>query len=238
MKQLLSLIILLFVVSNFSFGQTAVYEPFADAIPFRINSPTTFFLTNQDAEAVKAFFEQPEFIQPEKIECLSNGYYSGYRLCYNRAACENQKVRSEWIQVYTINTDECIRWYEDNNPDFLMVPFQNIRSITDKRNNKKESFTDIFNQYKHLACQLYRQSKDSDGQDESELSLVLQKYYSKINYQTGQMLVSGDKDVFSQPLSNADYNWNLWMQCLEEIDVVGYTTLIEYSDIPTSKLTR
>lgn len=238
MKRLLGLIAMLFVVSLYSFCQSAMPEPFADVVPYRIKSPTSLFLTNQDAEAVKNHFGQPEYIQPEKIECLDEGFYHGYRLCYNQSACINQDSRSAWIKIYTINTNECIQWYEDMNPEFLMVPFQNIKAISESKNSNKDNFTKVFDRYKYLSCRLYRQSKDSEDETESELSLVLNKYNAKINTQSGQMLVSGDKDVYSHPVSSLEYNWNLWMQCLEEIDVVGYITLIEYSEIPTSESAR
>lgn len=238
MKRLLSLIAMLFVVSLYSFCQPAIPEPFADAVPYRIKSPTSLFLTNQEAEAVKNYFGQPEHIQPEKVEILDEGFYHGYRLCYNQANCINKESRSAWIKIYTINTNECIKWYEDVNPEFLMVPFQNIKEIPENKNGNKDNFTKAFDRYKYLSCRLYRQSKDSEGETESELSLVLNKYYTKINTQSGQMLVSGARDVYSHPVSSLEYNWNLWMQCLEEIDDVGYITLIEYSEIPTSESAR
>jgi len=231
MKHISILIILLALVTANIKAQSERVEPFVDAVPYSIHNASNLYLTNQDAAEVKTFYTAANRLQPYKILAVDEGYYHGYRLCYKSADSENQEMADEWIQVVTVNLQECVDWYEKTNPEFLMVPFAGIVSIVGNKGHSRADFRKVYTHYKHLACELYQQSQDP-GDETNVLSMVLHTYNTKISLQTNQMLASGDYDVIVTPGSNREDYWDLWMQCLEDIDDVGYTTLIEYSQAP------
>jgi hypothetical protein len=228
MKQLLTLIIILALSASQIKAQPARVEPFADAVPYSMKSSSNIYFTNQEAEVVKAFFENQSDIKPERIIRVDDGYYHGFRLCYTAGDCPDPERQSAWIQVMTINTEECIRWFEKNNPEFLMIPFKGMKEAFGRNRQSQIDFENKFSQHKFLACRLYRLSEAPEGKETDELSLVLNKYSERISNQTSQMLASGDMNIYVNPLDNSSYNQNLWIQCIEELELVGYITLIEY----------
>lgn len=232
MKQLLILIISLTFVSTDLKAQPEGVGPFDDAVPYSLKSPSNIYLTNRDAEAVKAFFTRAGKVQPDRIVPVDEGYYHGYRLCYSTEACTGRDLPARWIQVVTIDAAECLAWYEKHNPELLMAPFAGLQALSEKSRQDDKGFGRVYDRYKHLACRLYRQSEDHEGMMVNELALVISSYSGKIEMETNMMLASGGEGVMLVP-GNSDRNeWELWMQCLEEIELVGYTTLIEYSDAP------
>jgi len=234
MKKLLIPIILLALSAFYSKAQPARVEPFADAVPYSMKSASNVYFTNQDAGSVKVFFEEQTGTRPVKIIRIEDGYYHGFRICYSDTNCSDHDKVSAWIQVLTINTEECIEKFEQTSPEFLMIPFLGMKETARKNRQLQDDFNKIYDQYKYLACRLYRLSEGSDGMESDELSLVLQKYSERVNNQTDQMLASGDNSTFVKPRNASSDHQNLWIQCLEELALVGYTTLIEYSDPPGS----
>jgi hypothetical protein len=234
MKKLLIPVILLALSAFYSKAQPVRVEPFADAVPYSMKSATNVYFTNQDAGTVKTFFEEQTGIRPEKIITIDEGYYHGFRICYSNISCTDTDKTSSWIQVLTINTGECIEWFEQTNPEFLMIPFQSMKETARRNRQFQNEFNKIYEQYKYLSCRLYRLSEGSDGHESDELSLVLQKYSERVNNQTDQMLASGDNSSYVKPRNAGSDHQNLWIQCLEELTQVGYITLIEYSDPPGS----
>ena len=231
MKHLSILIIVSALAINLSKAQSSRIEPFADAVPYNIHNPATLFLTNQDAETVKTFYTGNNMHMPDSILKVDDGYYHGYRLFYRGNETTGQERPVQWIQVVSINTRECIAWYEKTNPDYLMVPFQGMQVNHRTREHSKADFRKVLNHYKHLACRLYPQYSTPGGNTD-ELTMVLQAYNSRISLQSDQMLASGNDNGFLMPHKSRQDYWDLWMQCLEELDEAGYITLIEYSDIP------
>lgn len=232
MKQITFLITLLALFSSFIKAQPLGVEPFADAIPYRKNISSNLFLSNHDASAVKMFFTSPEKTQPQMIMQVDEGYYHGYRLCYNSNDCSNSETSLQWIQVLTINTEECIKFLEKNNPGILMVPFWGISSMVGKKGHTKSDFKKVCDYYRHLPCRLYQQTTNSSGDEISALSQIMLDYKAKIGLQTEQLLASEGTGLVIKPKSNDEDYWDLWMQCLDEVDDMGYITLIEYSENP------
>ena len=232
MKQLLILIISLTFVSTELKAQPEGVGPFADAVPYSLKSPSNLYLTNRDADEVKAFFTQAGKVQPNRIIAVNEGYSHGYRLCYNNSACSGSDQPASWIQVVTIDAAECLSFFEEHNPELLMAPFLGLKTLSVKQWPGDNEFSKVYDRYKHIACLLYRQSEDHEGVMANELALVIHKYSDKIDLETSQMLASGGEGVMLRPGNNERNEWDLWIECLEEIDVVGYTTLIEYSDAP------
>ncbi|MHC1777382.1 MAG: hypothetical protein AB9834_18415 [Lentimicrobium sp.] len=236
MKLLLTLIIILALSAFQTKAQPVRVEPFADAVPYSMKSSSNIYFTNQEAAVVKVFFENQSVIKPEKIIRVDDGYYHGFRICYTDSDCPDGERMSSWVQVMSINTEECIRWFEKHNPEFLMMPFTGMKETFGKNRQSQNAFNKKFNQYKYLACRLYRLSEAPEGEESDELSLVLNKYSERIGNQTGQMLASGDMNIYVNPRDNNSYNQNLWLQCFEELELVGYITLIEYHGDAFSEL--
>ena len=234
MKQFSILIILSALLTFTVKAQSARVEPFVDAVPYSLKTPSGLFLTNQDASQVKDFFNAQSTARPDRIIAVDEGYYHGYRLCYNETNCDDYQSAASWIQVLTINEKECIAWFEKTNPELLMVPFMGMKELAGNHKKAKAEFREVYNRYKKLSCRLYRQSEDTKGEEANELSLVLDKYADRINLQNDQVFASNSTESLTLPMSDHEYSWSLWMQCLEEIDVVGYITLIEYSEMPRS----
>lgn len=234
MKQFSILIILSALLTLTVKAQSARVEPFVDAVPYSLKTQSGLFLTNQEAAFVKDFFTAQSAARPDKIVAVDEGYYHGYRLCYSKTDCNNHQSVASWIQVLTIDEKECIAWFEKTNPELLMVPFLGLKELAGRHKQAKAEFREVYNRYKKLSCRLYRQSEDSKGEEANELSLVLAKYSDRINLQTDQIFASNSYAPLTLPMSDNENSWSLWMQCLEEIDVVGYITLIEYSEIPGS----
>lgn len=232
MKQFSILIILPALLTFTVKAQSARVEPFVDAVPYSLKTPSGLFLTNQDATFVKDFFTAQSSDRPDKIVVIDEGYYHGYRLCYNKTDSNEHQSAASWIQVLTIDEKECIAWFEKTNPELLMVPFRGMKELACKRKHAKAAFREVYNRYKELSCRLYRQTEDSKGEQANELSLVLEKYADRINRQTDQMIASYSNESLTLPMNDHEYKWSLWLQCLEEIDVIGYITLIEYSEVP------
>ncbi|MFH1120606.1 MAG: hypothetical protein V1775_12355 [Bacteroidota bacterium] len=234
MKRLLILIIPLIHAATGILAQQTGIEAFADAVPYNLKSPENIYLTNQDAEAVKTFYTQSGRVQPDRIVRVEEGYYHGYRLCYNISNCNGRELPARWIQVVTVDIPECIEWFEEHNPELLMAPFVGLRELTGKYGSSKTDFFNLYDQYKFLACRLYRQSEDHEGEDTNELALVIHRFTDKISLETSQMLASGGEGVMLKPGNSNQNEWDLWMQCFGELEVIGYSSLIEYSDPPVS----
>lgn len=234
MKNSALLILFIALLSSNSRAQSDKIESFPDALPYSMKTPSNLYLTNHDAESVLAFFRQNNHLVPDGIVTVDEGYSHGYRLCYNSKGRSASDRTADWIKIYTINTQECLDWFQESNPEFLMIPFNEIKGLAGKAERPKDDFTKVYEHYKHVACRLYRQSETPEGEETDELALVMQKYSSKIDLETGLMLASEGDELMMKPVSRNEYNWNLWMQCLDEMDMVGYITLIEYSQIPGS----
>lgn len=234
MKQFSILIILSALITLTVKAQPVRVEPFVDAVPYSLKTPSGLFLTNKDAATVKDFFNAQTLVRPDNIIAIDEGYYHGYRLCYNKSDCTDHQSEDSWIQVLTIDEKECIAWFEKQNPELLMVPFLGMKELAGRQKQAKAEFREVYKQYKMLSCRLYRQSEDASGEETNELALVLEKYSDRINRQTDQMFASNSNESLTLPMSDYEYSWSLWLQCLEEIDVVGYVTLIEYSEAPQS----
>lgn len=234
MKQFSILIILSALLTLTVKAQSARVEPFVDAVPYSLKTPSGLFLTNQDASLVKDFFNAQSTVRPDRIIAVDEGYYHGYRIFYNETNCNDHQSAASWIQVLTIDEKECIAWFEKTNPEFLMVPFLGMKELAGNHKQAKAQFGEVYNRYKKLSCRLYRQSEDTKGEEANELALVLDKYADRINQQTDQVFASNSNESLTLPMSDHEYSWSLWLQCLEEIEVVGYSTLIEYSEVPES----
>lgn len=85
---------------------------------------------------------------------------------------------------------------------------------------------------KQIATRYYQEVTDVNGNKVNEMTVLFQKYYSRLKQQPDQMLASGYQGPVMLPENAREYSWNLWLLCFEEIEQTGYRTIIEYSGIP------
>ncbi len=167
---------------------------------------------------------------------IDQGYHHGYRIYYQNTT--NPEGPEQWIQIFTTDVSECLERLEKTNNELLEAPFLGLKFASKKYGFSDTEVAEVIHQYKHLACMYYQQTFNSREQIVNEMYLVFQKYNSKLSDETGQMLVSMEDGLIIRPVSSRDYSWNLWMQCLEEVNQIGYKTLIEYSEPPSFAQTR
>lgn len=235
MKQLVNMIVLLALTASVTKAQPVKVEPFADAVPYSIKTSSNVYFTNRNAETVKSFFENQQGLKPGRIITVDDGFYHGYRICYGSTDCENPENGSTWIQVLTIDTEECLAWYRKTNPEFLLIPFQAMKESGKKNKRMQSEFRNTFEKYQHLACRLYRLTEAQDGTERDEMAVVQESYNMKVSNNYDMMLASGDN---GSSVINTDPDFNMqqiWDQYLKEIDLIGFTTLIEYN-VDTTEL--
>ena len=232
----LSILFVLLSISIAIKAQLNGFDPFYDAVPYSVKEFNTSFLTNQSAETVKSFFENQKTCKPIRTLKIDQGYHHGYRIYYQNKA--NPEGPEQWIQIFTTDVSECLERLEKTNNELLEAPFLGLKFASKKYDFSDTEVAEVIHQYKHLACMYYQQTFNSRDQIVNEMYLVFQKYNSKLSDETGQMLVSMEDGLIIRPVSSRDYSWNLWMQCLEEVNQIGYKTLIEYSEPPSFAQTR
>jgi hypothetical protein len=232
----LSILFVLLSISIAIKAQLNGFDPFYDAVPYSVKEFNTSFLTNQSAETVKSFFENQKTSKPIRVLKIDQGYHHGYRIYYQYTT--NPEGPEQWIQIFTTDVSECLERLEKTNNELLEAPFLGLKFASKKYDFSDTEVAEVIHQYKHLACMYYQQTFNSRDQIVNEMYLVFQKYNSKLSDETGQMLVSMEDGLIIRPVSSRDYSWNLWMQCLEEVNQIGYKTLIEYSEPPSFAQTR
>lgn len=232
----LSILFVLLSISIAIKAQLNGFDLFYDAVPYSVKEFNTSFLTNQSAETVKSFFENQKTCKPIRTLKIDQGYHHGYRIYYQNTT--NPEGPEQWIQIFTTDVSECLERLEKTNNELLEAPFLGLKFASKKYGFSDTEVAEVIHQYKHLACMYYQQTFNSREQIVNEMYLVFQKYNSKLSDETGQMLVSMEDGLIIRPVSSRDYSWNLWMQCLEEVNQIGYKTLIEYSEPPSFAQTR
>jgi len=232
MKRMMILIGMVALTVQLLRAQSFGIEPFTDAVAFSRDHSPELFLSNRTASDVKDFFVQAAGDKPVKVIPISDGYNAGYRICYSTGNCRIPGKNDQWVQVYTVNTAECIRYYESENPDVLMAPFSQIRDLTTSSGHTKAEFNKVYNHYKHLSCRMYRQTGIESGGPLNEMTQLVEQYKSKVQSGSSMMLASEGEGVLMRPVDIRQFNWNLWLKCFDEIEQSGYKTLIEYSQPP------
>ncbi len=203
----------------------------ADAVPYSNKPGNTIWLTNLSADQVKKHYAELS-VKPEKITPVSDKTADGYRLYYCQAGSKGwQKY---WIKITTVNIRNSVAFYEDYNPDLLMIPFQGLEDLVGKYGHSQSDFKKVYNKYQHLACHLYKQATDSNGNIKDEMGVLFEKYKDALAIQN-QNIAAADNQVaitIEQNSNNSD-SWDYWLKYLDELDKCGYTTIIEYSISPS-----
>ncbi|MBK9356083.1 MAG: hypothetical protein IPN08_01605 [Bacteroidales bacterium] len=231
MKRLTILLISLLFIISAAKAQPPGVDPFYDAVPYSVKKFNKTFLTNQDAGVVRSFFEHQVNNMPIRVIQIDQGHHHGYRFYYPNAA-NNPDGPEAWIQVFTVDVGKSIELFEKSNPALLEAPFLGLKAAAQKFGYPDEDVATLYNQYKQIATRYYQEVTDVNGNKVNEMTVLFQKYYSRLKQQPDQMLASGYQGPVMLPENAREYSWNLWLLCFEEIEQTGYRTIIEYSGIP------
>lgn len=197
------------------------------SVPFSNKAGNTMWLTNLTAEEVKAFYLDNIKFKPEKVVSFSEKTSNGFKMYYKHEGSLGWQKYS--ITVSTLDVNHCVRYYEENNPDLLLLPFAGLKSLVGSFGHSAADYKKIYRQYQYLACKLYRETTDQKGNVTNEMAFLLEKYNKAIAAANENLVASGDA-VSPVPLGNTKTdNWNTWLNFLKELDTLGYITLIEYS---------
>ncbi len=230
MKVIKSLVIL--ALGLFYIGSNAqIPVVCANAVPFSNKPGNSVWLTNMNADQVKKYYAELS-IKPEKITPISDKTSDGYRLYYCQPGSKGwQKY---WIKITTVNTKNSISFYENYNPELLMVPFQGLKELVGKFGHTQADFRKIYNKYEYLACRLYKQAIDNQGNFKDEMAVLFEKYEDSLrsNYQN-LTAANNQVPIVAEEDGKEIDSWDHWVKYLEALDKCGYTTIIEYSITPT-----
>lgn len=211
----------------FSLNVSAQIQTMSESVPYSTRPGNTMWLTNLTSEQVRDFYLDKIPFKPEKIVPLNEKTAKGYKLYYKHQGSLGWQKYS--ISVTTLDIKNCICYYEDTNPDLLMLPFTGLKSMIGSFNHTPADFKKIYKQYQHLACRLYRESIDSKGNVSNEMATLLQKYMTAATVSEENLVASGDMSTPVPQEKIKKDNWNYWLGFLQELDNMGYITLIEYS---------
>lgn len=203
----------------------------ADAVPFSSKPGNCVWLTNMSADQVKKHYTELA-IKPEKVTPVSDKTADGYRLYYCQTGSKGwQKY---WIKITTVNTKNSVAFYEDYNPGLLMVPFQGLKDLIGKYGHTQAEFKKVYNKYEHLACRLYKQAIDNQGNLKDEMSVLYERYEDSLSTKTQNLAAADNQVALAMEQKNTEIDsWDHWVRYLDVLDKCGYTTIIEYSISPT-----
>ncbi len=225
-------IIIIYVLLAFTAGAQVVGVPNGSQ-PYNTKDGNCIWLSKWSAEQVKNYYQSAKY-KPEVVSELKDQTSAGYKLYFKHAGSRGwQKYQ---VKVSAIKTKDAIDYYKQTNPDLLMVPFIALKEQVGKSGHSIADFKKVYKQYEHLACRLYRQVPDENGVLADEMSLLLKKYSDALAVNDGNLLaMHGNEAVIPKDIrSNTEKDtWDYWLQFLQELDTIGYTTIIEYSISPT-----
>jgi hypothetical protein len=204
---------------------------FPDAVALNENPGNCIWLSNQSADQIKVHYLQNSKFKPEKVVAVADKTSKGYRMYYKHQG--SMGWQKYWIKVTTINTKDCIGYYEDYNPDLLLAPFKGLKSLVGTFGHTSSDYKKIYKQYQHVACRLYTQTADDKGYIADQMTMLLSKYTKETELQEPDLIASEGKGFAAPAKAEATIDhWNHWVSFLEELDKKGFVTLIEYSACP------
>lgn len=233
MKNLWLLLLALVCYNTFIFAQRIEISPFPDAVPITLYGEGKMYLSNTDAETLKEYFATQ--FAPEKIVPVQDGYFSGFRLCFNMQSCRPGSGLADWIQVLTIDEEAAFAWFHEKNPELLSLPFVGLKKCVDEKTHKTSDYNKVVRKYRHLSTRMYPQTIAPDGMQTDELTATVQMTALKIKIAAEPIYVSLDPGgagaSFVPDLHNQNIDpWEEWIKCFEEIQSKGYISLIEFNE--------
>lgn len=231
MKKIFVLAAVLAMSFSTIFAQRVELTPYPDAVPLSDDGLGKVYLSNTDSKVLMEFFASE--YAPDKIIPIKDGYFSGYRLCFT-GGCESPGAESaDWIQVLTIDEEAAFAWFMKNTPEYLTLPFEGLKSCVNKNGHKQRDYEAVVEEFKYLACRMYRQAVAPDGTESNEMNTALLHTRLTIGGKTEAMyasLESGGVFNTTEGTKKSYDAWNDWVNCYRNLNEKGFVTLIEFNE--------
>lgn len=117
-------ILLLLFFSCFTNGQPPVSNN--TAVPYSSESDN-MWLSNSTAADVVSLFLSNDKVNILKISPFKDFNTYGYQIVYTTSV--DNKSQKFSVMITSVNVNECISYYEKDNPEFLQVIFQELRDL-------------------------------------------------------------------------------------------------------------
>jgi hypothetical protein len=233
MRKLWFFIFFLALPSSVLFSQRVEIIPYPDAVSLSADGCGKVYLSNTDAKVLMEYFSA-EF-SPDKIIPVKDGYFSGYRLCFTSGSCHPEAESADWIQILTIDQDIALAWFKKNFPELLSYPFDGLKSCVGSNGYKMADYKEIVERYRFISCKMYRQTIAPDGSESDEMTAYIQRTVLNIKGKNEAQYVSvSSGGIFLNESSNKqnseNNSVNEWIRCFDNIERLGYITLIEFKD--------
>lgn len=219
--------LLVIMIALFHLPVSSQITAVPNAVPYSSRPGNCMWLSNMTTEQVKDFYLNEISFKPEQIVPFSDKTSEGCKLFYRHEGSLGWQKYS--IKITTVKIEDCITYYNNHNPDLLMLPFMGLKPLVGSFNHTSADFKKIYKQYQYLSCRLYKESVDKKGNTTNEMAMLLQKYRNALAVSEENLMASGEKVAPVPPEKLLKDNWNYWIGFLEELDTIGYITLIEYS---------
>ena len=233
MKKLWLFLMVLACCNSGLLAQRIEIAPYPDAVPLSIDGLGQMYLSNTDAKTLMEHFSA-EFA-PFKIIPVQDKYFSGYRLCFSTVGCNVESESTDWIQVLTIDEAAALAWFQKNTPEILALPFENLKKCVGENGHKMLDYKKLVENYRSISTKMYQQTIAPNGTQTDELTASVMMTELTLKNSPENLyasLSSGGTGQSSKEnqLSHAVDPWDLWINCFEEIQLKGYTTLIESNE--------
>lgn len=231
-KHFLLLVALICSISTV-YPQRIEINPYPDAVSISLDGEGEMYLSNADAATLMEYFAAK--FDPDTIISIQDGYFSGYRLCFNTQSCQPGSGLADWIQVLTIDEETAFAWFHENTPELLSLPFEGLKKCVDEKSHKISDYNRLVRKYRHLSTRMYPQTIAPDGMQTDELTATLQMTALKIKMASEPIFVSlnsgGTGVTHSYGLNNQNLDpWEEWVKCFDELQQKSYITLIEFNE--------
>ncbi|MDY0103254.1 MAG: hypothetical protein RBS07_09955 [Lentimicrobium sp.] len=214
-------------------AQRIEIAPYPDAVPISISGLGQMYLSNTDAKTLMEYFSA-EFA-PYKIIPVNDKYFSGYRLCFSSGSCNIEAESNDWIQILTIDEEAALAWFQKNTPEVLALPFEGIKKCVGENGHKMSDYKQLVENYRNISTKMYQQTIAPNGIQTDELTASVMMTELMIKNCPENLYASlssggtGQSSITNQH-SHAIDPWNIWINCFDEIQLKGYTTLIEFNE--------
>lgn len=233
MNKLLLFLIVLAWCNSGLLAQRIEITPYPDAVSISIDGLSQMYLSNTDAKILMEHFSA-EFA-PFKIIPVKDKYFSGYRLCFSTANCEPEAESTDWVQVLTIDEEAALVWFQNNTPEILALPFEGLKKCVGENGHKMSDYNNLVENYRKVSTKMYQQTIAPNGIQTNELtaSVMMTEFMLKNNPENLYASINSSgtgQSSKSDQLNNAMDPWEEWIKCFDEIQLKGYTSLIEFNE--------
>lgn len=233
MKKLWLFLMVLACCNSGLLAQRIEIAPYPDAVPISIDGLGQMYLSNTDANTLMEHFSA-EFA-PFKIIPVKDKYFSGYRLCFSKESCNVEAESTDWIQVLTIDEEAALAWFQKNSPEILTLPFEGLKKCVGQNGHKMSDYKRLVENYRKISTKMYQQTIAPNGIETDELTASVMMTEFTLKNSPENLLVSLNSGGIGESATGNQHThfvdpWEAWVNCFDEIQLKGYTTLIEFNE--------